>query len=71
MSTSSRRLSQRSKSSRPSQTPGKQKSEACQKTDLKEWGRQAKPWAFGSGDHGKYEVYCKLTDSYNNSSRSG
>lgn len=40
MSTSSRSLSRRMKNARgakPSQPPGKQKSDACQKSDLKEW----------------------------------
>lgn len=68
MSTSSRSLSRRmraAKGKKPSQTPGKLKNEACQKSDLKEFGRHANPYKMGKGGRDRYAAYCRTVDAMN------
>lgn len=65
MATSSRRLSAKSKSHRPSQTPGKDKGETCTKSPLKEWGRKINPYKLSSRDLKIYERYVAHTNNMN------
>lgn len=65
MTTSSRRLSQRSRKSRPSQTPGKDKIESCQKSELKEFGRTANPSKLRGSGLERYAAYCRVVDLMN------
>lgn len=70
MSTTSRRLSAKSRVSRPSHTPGKTKGGNCVKSSLKTWGMNANPNKLKGGDVGKYAAYCSEVDSYKGNERS-
>jgi hypothetical protein len=65
MSTSSRRLSQMMRESRPSQTKGKEKGGSCVKSDLKEFGRSANPYKLSGDKLNRYREYCSHTDGLN------
>lgn len=68
MATSSRSLSRKmraAKGKKPSQTPGKLKNEACQKSDLKEFGRHANPNKLNAGGRDRYQQYCRVIDGMN------
>lgn len=67
MATSSRRLSNKARKNKASQTPGKTKGPSCQKSPLKNWGMNARPHRMTSaGLLGKYSGYCTLCDKMNN-----
>lgn len=68
MTTTSRSLSRKlraAKGKKPSQTPGRQKNEWCQKSDLKEFGRNANPSKLGKGGRDRYAAYCAIVDKAN------
>lgn len=66
MSLSGRTISRALKSSsKANRTPGKDKGDSCQKSSLKEFGRNAKPYKMHGQDLQRYKNYCKHVDSLN------
>lgn len=65
MTTTSRRLSAKSRVAKPSHTPGKTKGGNCVKSELKTWGGKANPYKLSGGDVHKYAKYTELVHSLN------
>ncbi|HEX7646350.1 MAG TPA: hypothetical protein VF450_02945 [Noviherbaspirillum sp.] len=65
MTTTSRGLSRKARTSTPSRTPGKDKGGSCVKTELKTWGANANPYKLRGSARQRYEVYRETTNAMN------
>jgi len=66
MSLSGRTVSRALKNnSKNNQTKGRDKGESCQKSALKEFGRNANPYKMRGQNLKKYQDYCAHVDSMN------
>lgn len=64
MTTTSRRLSAKSRTNKPSHTPGKTKGGTCVKSELKTFGMNANPYKLRGFRASQYISYCKLVDGF-------
>lgn len=70
MTTTSRRLSAKARTSKPSHTPGKTKGGTCVKSELKTFGMSANPYKLRGYRANQYAAYCKLVDSFKGNEKS-
>lgn len=69
MTTTSRDIARRTRPSRPSQTPGREKGGNCVKTELKSWGSTVNPYKLSLGGLHRYQGYCRQMDAANQQTR--
>jgi hypothetical protein len=70
MTTSSRRLSQKGRTSKPSHTSGKSKGGQCVKSALRTFGMNANPYKLKGAAANRYIKYCREVDSYKGNEKS-
>lgn len=65
MTTTSRRISAKTKTHKPSHTAGRDKGGNCAKTELKTWGASANPYKLKGGALHRFHEYSEMVKGLN------